>query len=65
MLPVVALDDLASELDQDHQRRVLERLRDSRAQVFITGTQAPAMLDALGVEVTAFHVEHGVVAQRV
>ncbi len=57
--PVVALDDLASELDLDHQRRVLERLRDSRAQVFITGTQAPAMLGSLGVEVTAFHVEHG------
>jgi DNA replication and repair protein RecF len=57
--PVVALDDLASELDLDHQRRVLERLRDSRAQVFITGTQAPAMLAELGVGVTAFHVEHG------
>ena len=59
--PVVALDDLASELDLDHQRRVLERLRDSRAQVFITGTQVPAMLATLGADVAAFHVEHGAV----
>jgi DNA replication and repair protein RecF len=57
--PVMGFDDLSAELDLEHQRRVLERLRDSGAQVFITGTQAPAMLGSLGVAVTAFHVEHG------
>jgi DNA replication and repair protein RecF len=57
--PVIALDDLASELDRQHQQRVLQQLRDSRAQVFITGTEAPPGLAALGVPLRRFHVEHG------
>jgi DNA replication and repair protein RecF len=59
--PVVAFDDLASELDRDHQRRVLERLLATGAQVFITGTEAPTALAALGAPVATFHVEHGVI----
>jgi DNA replication and repair protein RecF len=59
--PVVALDDLASELDRQHQGRVLTRLQASGAQVFITGTEAPTGLDASAV-VRRFHVEHGAVA---
>jgi DNA replication and repair protein RecF len=55
--PVVALDDLASELDRRHQRRVLERLLSSGAQVFITGTEAPEALQTLPAEVALFHVE--------
>ncbi|NOT88049.1 MAG: DNA replication/repair protein RecF [Lysobacter sp.] len=57
--PVVALDDLASELDRSHQRRVLERLEASGAQVFITGTEAPAALSMLKGGVEVFHVEQG------
>jgi len=57
--PVIALDDLASELDRQHQRRVLERLIASGAQVFITGTEAPSALAEIGVAVTTFHVEQG------
>ena len=57
--PVIALDDLASELDRNHQRRVLERLLAFGAQVFITGTEAPAMLSELQTKSTMFHVEHG------
>ncbi|QNP41982.1 DNA replication/repair protein RecF [Lysobacter solisilvae (ex Woo and Kim 2020)] len=60
--PVVALDDLASELDRSHQRRVLERLLASGAQVFVTGTEAPPALtgwDAGPMHV--FHVKHGTV----
>ncbi|MEO6137855.1 MAG: DNA replication/repair protein RecF [Luteimonas sp.] len=57
--PVVALDDLASELDRDHQRRVLERLLASGAQVLVTGTEIPIALRELGAEVSVFHVEHG------
>ena len=56
--PVVALDDLASELDRHHQRRVLERLIASRAQIFITGTEAPASLPALDIPARLFHVKH-------
>ncbi len=56
--PVIALDDLASELDRNHQGRVLHRLQQSGAQIFLTGTEEPAML----VEyqpVARFHVEQG------
>lgn len=56
--PVIALDDLASELDRPHQGRVLERLFRTDAQVFITGTDSPpALLDARNLR--RFHVEHG------
>lgn len=57
--PVVALDDLASELDRGHQRRVLERLLASGAQVFITGTEPPPALADLAAEIAMFHVERG------
>lgn len=59
--PVLQLDDLASELDHHHQQRVLRYLHDCGAQVFVTGTQPPAGLDALGIAIAMFHVEHGVV----
>jgi DNA replication and repair protein RecF len=57
--PVVALDDLASELDRRHQGGLLRMLADSGAQVLITGTEPPAALAALALQVTRFHVEHG------
>lgn len=56
--PVIALDDLASELDRSHQGRVLERLFRTGAQVFITGTEAPSALPEAR-EVRRFHVEQG------
>ncbi len=57
--PVIALDDLSSELDRPHQQRVLQHLLDSRAQVFMTGTEAPQGLATLGGHATWFHVERG------
>jgi len=58
--PVMALDDLASELDRAHQRRVMDRIRASGAQVFITGTEPPA--DLIGqAGIVRFHVEHGTI----
>ncbi len=62
--PVVALDDLASELDRNHQQRVLQRLLASGAQLFVTGTEPPAALAALGAKCTTFHVEHGCIVAR-
>lgn len=56
--PVVALDDLASELDRNHQGRVLQRLSASRAQVFVTGTDVPSGMPPALV-LTRFHVEQG------
>lgn len=58
--PVLQLDDLASELDRHHQRRLLELLAGTGAQVFITGTEPPPALVALAAETRMFHVEHGV-----
>mgnify|MGYP003942282497 CR=1 FL=1 len=58
--PVVALDDLASELDRHHQQRVLEWLLWTGAQLFVTGTEPPPALAALGaLSITRFHVEQG------
>lgn len=52
--PVIALDDLASELDPGHRERVLAFLAGAPAQVFVTGT------DPLpGFEGALFHVEQG------
>ena len=57
--PVVALDDLASELDRNHQQRVLEHLLGCGAQVFVTGTEPPASLESALVSARKFHVEQG------
>ncbi|WP_327058752.1 DNA replication/repair protein RecF [Luteimonas fraxinea] len=62
--PVIALDDLASELDRHHQRQVLACLRNAGAQVLITGTERPEHWPVEVLEDAAtFHVEHGVVSQ--
>ncbi|MFT4247139.1 MAG: DNA replication/repair protein RecF [Pseudomonas sp.] len=60
--PVVALDDLGSELDRHHQRRVLEHLAAAPAQVMITATEVPSALVELAAPYTLFHVEHGMVS---
>ncbi|GHH59657.1 DNA replication/repair protein RecF [[Pseudomonas] boreopolis] len=59
--PVVALDDLGSELDRHHQRRVLEHLAAAPAQVMITATEIPAAIAELALPHALFHVEQGVV----
>lgn len=59
--PVIALDDLASELDRRHQGLVLHRLSRSPAQIFITATESlPALENLAGI--SRFHVEHGRIA---
>jgi DNA replication and repair protein RecF len=62
--PIVALDDLSSELDRKHQQRVLKRLLGSGAQLFITGTEAPAALEGLVTAPVWFHVERGEIQKR-
>lgn len=57
--PVIALDDLPSELDRSHQLRVLQRLRAAPAQILITATERPAALDEAFGTVSVFHVERG------
>jgi len=43
---------------------VLERLVQSGAQVFLTGTEIPRVVGELHVEPCVFHVEHGRVTLR-
>jgi len=57
--PVIALDDLGSELDREHQARVLSRLAATDAQLLLTGTDAPAGLAVAGIAPMMFHVERG------
>lgn len=60
--PVIALDDLGSELDRHHQARVLQRLACAPAQVLITATEVPPGLADAGELLHRFHVEHGQIA---
>lgn len=58
--PVLLFDDLASELDQTHQGQVLSWLRDSAAQVLVSGTETPTgWRDLLPADSARFHVEQG------
>lgn len=58
--PVIALDDLPSELDREHQRRVLEFLLEQPGlQLFVTATEVPPALQDLIAALRVFHVEQG------
>ncbi|QBB68908.1 DNA replication/repair protein RecF [Pseudolysobacter antarcticus] len=58
--PIICLDDLASELDAEHQALVVKSLG-LDAQILITGTETPVALAPLIVDgaVRRFHVERG------
>ncbi|MBU6198666.1 MAG: DNA replication/repair protein RecF [Xanthomonadaceae bacterium] len=57
--PVIALDDFGSELDLDHQHRILEWLRQGCEQVLISGVEVPDALRHESSAARVFHVEHG------
>lgn len=57
--PVIGLDDLAAEVDLPHQRRMLDILAVSAAQVLVTGTEESPALTATGRPIGRFHVEQG------
>lgn len=57
------IDDLASELDTDHRKRVLAQLQRLQAQIFLTAIDE-AMIDTSSwPEQRRFHVEHGKVSE--
>ena len=61
--PIIALDDLPSELDRDHLRRTLDfLLGQPDLQLFVTATEIPAALQEQGAGYRLFHVEHGRIA---
>ena len=57
------LDDLGSELDEEHQSRILFRLKEIGTQVFVTAidSHTATMGDWTGMK--RFHVEHGVIRE--
>ena len=57
--PIVALDDFCSELDTPHQVQCMSALIDSGAQILLTGTDIPAMLQDRFPASRRFHVEQG------
>jgi DNA replication and repair protein RecF len=58
--PVVALDDLPSELDSNHQQRVLAYLLGQPGlQLFVTATEVPRGWEELAPPECVFHVEQG------
>jgi DNA replication and repair protein RecF len=59
---IIAIDDLASELDSDNQAMLYQVLRQTRQQLLITGTKAPDQA-FLPEQNKMFHVEHGQVSE--
>jgi DNA replication and repair protein RecF len=60
------VDDLPSELDEEHSRLVCEQLASMSAQVFITCVdrqEIDAVWPADRSNMAMFHVEHGAVTQ--
>ncbi len=57
--PLLCFDDLASELDEAHQERVLGQARASGAQLLLTGTDLPRSLAIGEPGLSVFHVEQG------
>ena len=63
--PLLLIDDLASELDQESTRQIFEYLRDINSQVFITAINAEQVSSFITAEQLAmFHVEHGQLTAR-
>jgi DNA replication and repair protein RecF len=62
---VFLLDDLASELDAEHQARVLAGLAELETQVFVTAIDTHALDLAAWPLHKRFHVEHGVIREVV
>ena len=59
--PILLLDDLASEFDTTHFKKVLSNALECAGQVWVTGVRAPQWATDHGV----FHVEHGLLQEVV
>jgi len=62
-LPVLMLDDLASELDEMHLSRVLSVGLDLGAQILLTGTDMAPAIASCNSPYAVFHVKHGSVSR--
>ncbi|MBE9515883.1 MAG: DNA replication/repair protein RecF [Proteobacteria bacterium] len=57
--PILLLDDVPSELDDQHRKRLMETLSKLPLQVFITSTEAHLVDISMWGESAMFHVEQG------
>ena len=62
--PVLCFDDLASELDENHLKQVLQWLVKTNGQIWISGTEILPAYKNLFNNHKVFHVEHGLVSTR-
>jgi DNA replication and repair protein RecF len=59
--PVLLMDDLASEFDEQHLGRVVTAAREMKAQIWITGTSYKPYTSIEDDAYQMFHVEHGII----
>ncbi len=62
---VLLIDDLSSELDWNHQKTVIETLRNLPVQAFISSTNDELSGLLLPKNEKKFHVKHGVISEKV
>ena len=62
---VLLVDDLAAELDEDKRARLLQLLKETGAQLFVTVTEAELVDVSAWEQVKMFHVEHGIIKEVV
>ena len=60
--PLLCFDDLASELDSDHFKRVLNWLAGTHTQIWISGTENLPLYTKIFPTLKLFHVERGCVS---
>jgi len=61
--PLLLLDDLSSELDEEHLQNVLYAALQMDVQIWLTGTRMIPAVTACDAEYAVFHVEHGSVSR--
>ena len=61
--PILMLDDLSSEFDEAHMKRVLGAGMDLDVQIWLTGTTLATAIKACESSYTVFHVEQGDVSR--
>ncbi len=64
-MPIILLDDIASELDPNNRQLLFHLLETVPAQYFITATEEAIFPASLKEHATLFHVEQGVVTSAV
>jgi DNA replication and repair protein RecF len=61
--PILCFDDIASELDENHLNHVLCLLANTKAQIWITGTEYLPVYQTLFPNQKLFHVKHGMLSE--